>query len=219
MNANNINKYILLVIVFLLFSCKEKQQTSSIKEENTYQIIGLLLNDLRESIVLHPGFAPPPGGATYNFTTKDSLRSYNYFYKQTIRKKTIAFWPQIYPLEKKHKKNLLKTIKKCTTDNQLITPFSKSENNIEIDINKIANSKKDSLIYYTEKHKEMLRRGYEEIDMMLSFSDITFNKDYTKAIIIVGVTFESLNGFSRLVYLEKKHYHWEIKCEEGLSIS
>lgn len=219
MNANNFNKYILLVIVFLLFSCKEKKQTSSIKEENTYQIIGLLLNDHRESMVVHPGFPPPPDGAIYEFTTKDSLWSYKYFYKQTIRKKTIAFWPQIYPLGKKHKKDLLKTIKKCTNDNQLITPFLKSEKSIKIDINKINNPKKDSLIYYTEKHKKMLRRGYQEIDMMLSFSDITFNKDYTKALLVSGRSFEKLDGISILIYLEKKYYHWEIKCEKVLSIS
>ncbi len=58
--------------------------------------------------------------------------------------------------EKKYKEKELQIINECTNDNQLITSFLKSRNNIKIDINKVANSKKDSLIYYTEKHKKML---------------------------------------------------------------
>lgn len=219
MNVNNTNKYIFLIITLLFLSCKEKQQASTIEEENTYQIIGLLLSDLRGSMVLPPGFPPPPGEDTYEFTTKDSLWSYKYFYKQTVRKKTIAFWPQISVSKKKYKEKELQIINECTNDNQLITSFLKSGNNIKIDINKVANSKKDSLIYYTEKHKKMLGGGFDEIDVLLSFSDITFNKGYTKALISVGVIFEKLDGISTLIYLEKKHYHWEIKCKKVLSIS
>ena len=55
--------------------------------------------------------------------------------------------------------------------------------------------------------------------MLFSFSNITFNKKYNKAIVAVGVSFGKLNGFSTLIYLEKKYFHWEIKCEETLSIS
>ncbi|MFT7901358.1 hypothetical protein VBY74_15395 [Tenacibaculum ascidiaceicola] len=219
MNVNNTNKYIFLIITLLFLSCKEKQQASTIEEENTYQIIGLLLSDLRGSMVLPPGFPPPPGEDTYEFTTRDSLRRYKYFYKQTVSKKIIAFLPQIYASEKRNKENELQTINKCTNDKALINLFLESEKNIKIDINKVANSKKDSLIYYTEKHKKMLGGGFDEIDVLLSFSDITFNKDYTKALISVGVIFEKLDGISTLIYLEKKHYHWEIKCKKVISIS
>lgn len=218
MNINNTNKYVFFIITFLLFSCKEKQQVGDV-EENTYQIIGLLLSDLRGSMVLPPGFPPPPGEDTYEFTTRDSLRRYKYFYKQTVRKKIIAFLPQIYASEKRNKENELQTINKCTNDKALINLFLESEKNSKIDINKVANSKKDSLIYYTEKQKKMLGGGFDEIDMLLSFSDITFNKDYTKALISVGVIFEKLDGISTLIYLEKKHYHWEIKCKKVISIS
>jgi len=107
MNINNTNKYVFFIITFLLFSCKEKQQVGDV-EENTYQIIGLLLSDLRGSMVLLPGFPPPPGEDTYEFTTKDSLWSYKYFYKQTVRKKTIAFWPQISVSKKNIKKKSYK---------------------------------------------------------------------------------------------------------------
>lgn len=209
----------ILTIFLLLFSSCKKMKTRNYEEENTYQIIGLLLSDLRGSTVLPPGFPPPPGEDIYEFTTRDSLRRYKYFYKQTVRKKIIAFLPQIYASEKKNKENELQTINKCTNDKALINLFLESEKNIKIDINKVANSKKDSLIYYTEKHKKMLGGGFDEIDVLLSFSDITFNKDYTKALISVEVIFEKLDGISTLIYLEKKHYHWEIKCKKVLSIS
>lgn len=97
--------------------------------------------------------------------------------------------------------------------------FLESEKNSKIDINKVANSKKDSLIYYTENHKKMLGGGFDKIDMLLSFSDITFNKGYTKALLVAGRSFGKLNGTSILIFLEKKYYHWEIKCEKVLSIS
>ncbi len=95
----------------------------------------------------------------------------------------------------------------------------------EIDLKKLFLHKKrnefkqDSLIYYSEKIKKLPRKGFDKIDMLFSFSNITFNKKYNKAIVVVGVSFGKLNGFSTLIYLEKKHLHWEIKCEEVLSIS
>lgn len=219
MNVNNTNKYVFLIIAFLLFSCEEKQQEKDVREENTYQITSYLVNKFREPPLLAPAFPPPPKGKEYIYTTRDSLTSYMYSVNEFIRKKTIAFLPKTFTLDKEYRKKKIKTIKECTNDKQLIKSFLKSERGIKIDINKVGNSKKDSLIYYTEKHKKMLGRGFNEIDMLLSFSNITFNKDYTKALLVVGVTFERLNGFSTLIYLEKENYHWKIKCEEGLSIS
>lgn len=211
------SKYLLIVVVLFFISCKKEPSTKNIEEKNTYQIITNLLSDLRESMILPPRFPPPPSNEKYNYTIQDSLSSYKYFYKQTIRKKTIAFLPETFILDKKKEK--AKTLEKCTTDKNLIHLFLTRKKEKNIAITKIANLKKDSLIYYTEKHKMMLGKGFQEIDMLLSFSNITFNKDYTKAIIIVGVSYGKLNGFSTLIYLEKKHYHWKIKCEKVLTIS
>ena len=65
----------------------------------------------------------------------------------------------------------------------------------------------------------MLGGGFDEIDVLLNFSDITFNKDYTKALLIIGISHGRLDGFSTLIYLEKKHYHWQIICQKVVSIS
>ncbi|WP_299157710.1 hypothetical protein [uncultured Tenacibaculum sp.] len=219
MNVNNIYKYIFLIISFIFFSCKEKQKTSILIEENTYQIFEKIIGDLRESIVLKPGFPPPPDKKNYKFTTKDSLQAYKYFYKQTVRKKIIALLPQTYILNKKYKKEVLKTIKECTNNKNLINSFFNSKKNIKIVIDKIANHKKDSLLYYTKNYEKRLRTEFQDIDIFLSFSNIIFNEEKTKAFLIVGVSYENLNGFSTLIYLEKEYYHWTIKCKKILSIS
>lgn len=216
MEMNVISKYIFIIFIFL--SCSEKEKTN-IEQENTYQIMGVLLNYSRETLVLQPGFPPPPNGYDYDFTTKDSLGMYKDFLRQTKKKQTIAFSSKTFTLSKKYKDEKVKTVKKCTSDNYLMNTFLKPKRNIKININKISNLKKDSLIYFNDKHKKMLGAGFEEIDMILSLSNISFNENYTKAIIIVGVSYERLNGESRLIYLEKKHYNWEIKCEKILSIS
>ena len=65
----------------------------------------------------------------------------------------------------------------------------------------------------------MSREKYEKYNMVLSFSRISFNKEYTKAIIIMGAGFGKLNGFSAIYFLEKKKEKWFIKCEKGLTIS
>ena len=219
MNVNNIYKSILLIISFIFLSCKEKQKTSTLREKNTYQIFEKIIGDLRESIVLKPGFPPPPDKKIYKFTTKDSLQVYKYFYKQTVRKKIIALLSQTHILDKKHKKEVLKTIKECTNDKSLINSFLNSRKSVKIVIDKIANHKKDSLLFYTKNYEKRLRTEFQNIDMFLNFSNIIFNEENTKAFLIVGVSYENLNGFSTLIYLEKKYYHWTIKCEKILSIS
>lgn len=51
----------------------------------------------------------------------------------------------------------------------------------------------------------------DNIDLYMSFSKVKFNKKYTKTIVFLGINYGTLNGFSILIYLEKKHYHWVIK--------
>ncbi|WP_133536816.1 hypothetical protein [Tenacibaculum caenipelagi] len=218
MNVINTKKVFFLLLTILFFSCKEKQQIN-IEEECIYQVTSHLTNKFRAPLLLPPTFPPPPNGKEYIYTTRDSLTSYMHSVNKFIRKKTIAFLPETFTTEKEYKKEKVKIIEECTNDKDLIRLFLKLEKNIELDINKIANSKKDSLIYYNEKHEKMLGKGFQDIDILLSFSNITFNKNYNKALLIVGVSYGRLNGFSMLIYLEKKHYHWEIKCEKILSIS
>ncbi|CAM1349700.1 hypothetical protein [Tenacibaculum halocynthiae] len=213
MNVNKFIKYLFLINITFFISCKDSNFQEK-EEESVYQIVSYLTDNLRGSIVLDPSFPPTPDGSEYNHTTQDSLRSYKYFYKQTIRKKTIAFTSEMFvPMNKADFNS------NCFKEEKLLSSlFSKKETR-KIEINKITSFKKDSLIYYTDKHKKMLGRGFIEIDMLLSFSRISFNKDYSKAFLIVGVTYEKLNSFTTLIYLEKKYGVWKIKCQEGLTIS
>ncbi|MCD8434113.1 hypothetical protein LNJ03_02195 [Tenacibaculum dicentrarchi] len=65
----------------------------------------------------------------------------------------------------------------------------------------------------------MSDKGFDKCDVALSFSRIAFNKEKKKAIVIVATSFGRLNGFSTLYFLQKEKGIWEIKCEEGLTIS
>ena len=57
------------------------------------------------------------------------------------------------------------------------------------------------------------------MNLLLNFSRIAFNKEFNKAIIIIGESIGHLNNVTTLLYLEKENYVWKIKCEKGLSIS
>ncbi|MFV0248695.1 MAG: hypothetical protein ACK5H1_07035 [Tenacibaculum sp.] len=55
---------------------------------------------------------------------------------------------------------------------------------------------------------------FREIDILVSISRISFDKNYTQALLILGVSYESLNGFTSLVYLEKKYDVWKKNAAE-----
>ena len=169
MNVNNFIKYTFLINLFLFYSCKTPV-TDNKEEENTYQIISYILNNFREMPELFPSFPPPPNGKEYTYTIQDSLQTYKYTYEEKIRKKTIAFLPKTFILEKENMIRRLKVVNECTNDKDLINSFLKSEKSIEIDIKKIANLANDSLIYYTEKHEKMLGKGFLDIDIFHSSS-------------------------------------------------
>ena len=65
----------------------------------------------------------------------------------------------------------------------------------------------------------MTSKGYDKYDIIINFSRIAFNENNTKAIVIMGVGFGKLNGFSAMYFLEKKNDKWYIKYEKGLTIS
>ncbi|WP_062056229.1 hypothetical protein [Aquimarina longa] len=64
------------------------------------------------------------------------------------------------------------------------------------------------------------RRYVEKnFDKLINFSQISFNQNYTKAVLIVGVNMGPLNGYTSLVFLEKINDAWQIKDIDTFSIS
>lgn len=202
---NSIIKYFFFSLFIFYFSC---DRFNNLEEENTYQILSLLLNKFSDSKGFHPNFPPNPEGKEYIFSTKDSLQLYKYFYKKITDKKIIAISPKMFTI-----KDSLRFKNDCTINLNLI----KNNKNIDkIDLAKISILKNDSLIYFLgNKKKEYPNQS----NIYFNFSKIIFSNDYKKAVIALGISFGKLNGFTTLIYLEKNIYHWNIKCERELNIS
>ncbi|WP_420553350.1 hypothetical protein [Tenacibaculum aiptasiae] len=153
----------------------------------------------------------PPPLKHRNFKTKDSLFFYKNFYEKTNGIKKIGVYENLLKMPEYNELYFSDCIK---SKNKL--DFFKNENNkSKIEINKISLLKKNDSILFIKNSQNKI----DNIDLYMSFSKVKFNKKYTKAIVFLGINYGALNGFSTLIYLEKKHYHWVIKCEKRLSIS
>lgn len=212
--------YFLIIIFLLTFSSCKKMKTRNYEEENTYQIITFLTEDAKDFLVMPPVlYIPPlPNAKDYNvrtMTCQDSVRGYEYHYKQLTKKKTIAIIDSLFSLKKTHSFR-----DECDlVDNQLLKEFNNLRVSKKLDISKVTVYDKDTLIQYKEEFRKLPWKGFDKMDLLLSFSRIAFNDSFDKAIVTVGMSKGSLDGVSILVYLEKENYHWRIKCKKVLSIS
>jgi hypothetical protein len=215
----NVNNKIFKILVFILFSsiCYSCKCDNNKEEENTYQVLSFLTNEFTaNSRKLIFSFPPPPNGAKlkYQFSIKDSLFLYKQFYEKMIKQKVVALNPKMFGIDEEYffKEN-------CDVNQKLLKSFFSLKKSKKVDLTKIVLYKKDSLIYYTNNHEKKQTKGFDEIDICLNFSRINFSKNYKEAILILGISYGKLNGFSTLYLLEKINKKWYIKCEKGLAIS
>ncbi|WP_188597635.1 hypothetical protein [Polaribacter pacificus] len=202
-----------ILMIFLLFSCKDNND-DELTKENTYQVINFLSQSLIENTINAPTFPPPPNGKTYTFTIEDSLRVYKKFYMDFRKKKTVAINSILFLNKKRKQFN-----NGCSIDNKLLDDYFSMDVETKINVNKLSLSKNNNVLPYDDMPKNIFKNKFEEIDLILNFSKIKFNKKYNKAIITVAATRDKLNGFTALIYLEKENYHWAIKCEKVFEIS
>ncbi len=209
----------LLLILILLCSCREDRRNKRKQMESIYQIVSHLLNKERVTNIPSPlGFPPVPGGKQeYKYTAKDSLRSYEYYFKESTRKKIIAFYPEIKISITNQ--DSLEVFENGKFKEGVEDLFFKKTLPIKLEVHKIRSLKNDSLILYTDNHKKELGSGFLKIDRVMIFSKIVFNKSFTKAVLDLGVVFDKLNGVTSLLYLEKEYGVWVIKKEKVLTIS
>jgi hypothetical protein len=207
----NVNKkvYSLLIFIFTIhfYNCKNEIQQ--------HEIISKVINEILKEYEDIAPFIPQPSedsfGNTYKLTTKDSLKYYKNFCEEKLRKKTIALENKMFEIKEKSffdQKYLIDEGFSVIQD----------EGDI-INLNDIHLCGSYNLIYYEDFHRNRDSKGFEEIDIHFSFSQIKINKKLDKVILIVGVRFSKLNGISTLYSLEKKGTKWFIKSSKGLSIS
>jgi len=205
-------KYIIVVLLLISCDTKDKHQ---LEEENIYRIISHIINTKSKKYLPPVAFPPPPKENKKNeFTLKDSLDLYKNFYDQYQRKKNFAVNENLQPL-------ILANFKGCEYINDSsLTNFIFKNTSTSLELEKIFVRNKDSVILYKDQFIELENKGLNDrFNALFTFSNIAFDHEYKRALVKVEVSFGRLNGLSTLIYLEKKHHHWEIKCEKGLSIS
>jgi hypothetical protein len=210
-------KLFFLLIVLALVSCKNNIKKQ--ENENTYQVISILYNKLAKPIELFFP-PPPPDKSDHVFTSKDSVRI-DSLHKEienerAKRKFIVAVYPLLNPYRKGHHKYFMQD---CSEFNNVMDKLLEIKDSLKIDIDKIIKKRNDSIIYFKEGLIIKGRRDYETFDILISFSRIAFNKDYTKAVVVGSLNHSTIAGASILYFLEKNDDKWEIKCEKGLSIS
>jgi hypothetical protein len=71
-------------------------------------------------------------------------------------------------------------------------------------------------------HNESLKNNSElwkTFDYIVSFSDVKFSDDLTKAVVYMGISYGKLNGWSAYFLLEKINKKWKIKHNKTFEIS
>lgn len=216
--------------VFVIVISCSKSDNKEIK--NTYLIISKLTKKLSVPLKLPPPIYPD----SFNIdevskeseikgnwkTKKDSVEYFEHFGKELKKrneelenkKQVIAFYPYLHPI------NVLTSLSNCHNMDykELYGEAIKNTDSIKLDIAKIVIKRNDSIVYFnTESDKNS--RDFFKLQIVLSFSTVTFNEDFTKAVIMVSVSHGKLNGIAILYFLEIRNNEWQIVCEEGLSIS
>ncbi len=107
----------------------------------------------------------------------------------------------------------------CQEFSILYEAFLNSKKKEEIKIECIDLQRNDSLVYFKNEFSNNKIKDYISIDKRLNFSNIEFDKNFSKAIIQVSYTTSKLDGILLIYFLEKIKGNWQIICEKGISIS
>lgn len=215
---------------FLIAISCSKSENEEFK--NTYLIISKLTKKLSVPLKLPPPVHPDTFSIEevskeYEIrgnwkTKKDSVEYFKSFEKELTKRneelenkrQIIAFYPYLHPID------VPTSLSNCNDKDykELYRVATKNTDSTKLDINKIVINRNDSLVYLTELYGHNSRDHFK-LQIVLSFSTVTFNEDFTKAVIMASVSHAKLNGIAVLYFLEKKNNKWTIVCEEGLSIS
>ncbi|WP_062056221.1 hypothetical protein [Aquimarina longa] len=196
-------KHIIIPLLILGISCSnsnKKNDTKSIK----YNVLSSIIDKFGQAQI-----PPPFPGENINFTSQqlDSIRN---------QKQKIA----LYPIFIKSNENIDIKYKKDDLFNQLLQNLKNIEDSLKIEPSKIRTKiQHDLSILDTIKNKTNKHYISYNYDKLISLSPIVFNKNYNKAIVLVGVKIGYLNSGSSIVFLEKKNGTWRIVYSKEFEVS
>lgn len=191
-----------LGIILLFSSCNSERE---IQEENTYEIVSLLVETTGKPI--KP--PPPPEGVKSRFTDSqiDSI---------TNRIQKVALHPVFNRIKKDFSEN-----KKISLEyNNLVANLKNLEKEQLVDLSKVITSERLKLsIIDTNKLKSEKRYLDRNYDILIQISVISFNATYDKAALVLSASRGHLNGFSSILYMHKVDGKWKIKESKMFQIS
>lgn len=193
--AINIKQVIYIIgILILLISCKKAENGDKQLLKNTEDIITYIIES--KAYALPP--PPPQNDSVWKLTqeVKDSILN---------MKLNVAIYPVLNTPLSDNKDELLKLDEEFQV---LINNFSNIKSSKNIPIESI-NKKSRHRVILADTIILKKSRDWKEYDLLFYFSNISFNKNYDKAALGIGISRSSLWGSGGLFLLEKKGDNWE----------
>lgn len=223
------------ITLFLFISCNSEE----IKiEKNKYQILNLIYSDFSkhqmEFFVFPAKTRPLPNGVDYrkllnNKKYMDSLHKIVYSNKINKKDSLIRIKKHIenkknqhifainLKMERYHNIKDEKLKENIIGFDKLYKNFIVSKKKDFLNIHKILPQNNDSLIAFNnELLKNKVGVEFGKFDVLVSFSDILFNKDYSKAIIIGTRSFSGTDSHSLIYFLKKQKGKWKKTYKQAI---
>jgi hypothetical protein len=216
---------IIIILVFLtLLSCEKKHD----EIKNTYHIISFIYTNMLNELDVPPPLPSPPPllEGEYSQEQKDSidlsyLRLRKSLISENLKKGFYKKEKKIVAISKEFMQVGDNNLKLDDSDySNLLTKLKSIKKIKEIDISKIYTVRKDSTFYFDKNLLTKDSQEFNAFDFLVSFSQVIFNENYERAIVVGAVSKSKLSGVSIIYFLKKtENGRWLIEYEKGLSIS
>lgn len=216
-------RYFILVTLLVIVACNKNKHNI---ENNSYQIISLVYAEVLHGLDFQLDLPPPPP-TFIEGKGQDYMDSLDLAYVQLIKKiasdsfknknkkvqRRIAIAPELHaPKDFSSFQN--GRFKNLFEEFIVVDRFEK------VNLSKIHTTKNETLMYFNDSLTTKNTAAFENFDLLISFSKITFNEDFGKAIIVCSGSVSARAGASVMYFLEKtKNGRWYIRDTIELSIS
>ncbi len=204
----------IIILSILIFGCQSKIKTC--EELETYSILSLLISNSIGPMNLPIQPPPPPELFDSVYIKKrDSVFQLRETEDWKNQKYIAAINPYLF-----HNNKFI-TIDSAFREkyNPLLEKFISLDKGINIKIDKIIPTRGNVFIIKPSDEELQDRESWNKFNEIFNCSRIVFNENCTRALTIIGVTREKLDGYSSLVLLEKIDGNWVQIHAKTLTIS
>ena len=215
--------YIIILVFLTLLSCKKNND----KIKNNYHIISLIYTNMLNQIDVLPPLPPPPPliEGEYSQKQRDSidlsyLRLREKLTSENLKKGLLKKEKKIIAISKEFMQIGDTNLKLNDDYSNLLTKLESVKKIKQIDISKIKTNRKDSIFYFNKNLLTKDSKEFNTFDFLVSFSQVIFNENYERAIVVGALSNSKLSGASIIYFLKKtENGCWIIEYEKGLSMS